>query len=232
MRTSCRKMELRRGARTWGGERGRAERAGACWVLCQGGELKPARVSGVGWDSRAVDCVHIAMRSQQPNPRTSTSTCPHTSPLRSRAPATHQPPTTHHQPPTVTTHCEPLVPGPALAMDRMPGRSCRSALWNSSSNSPPQMDSPPVPSPVGVVEQVEVVVVVVVEEAVSGATGKRRHTHLRLRRPDCHQLRPHTTPLDSVRCRINYPPPPPPHQPPNPARLPPRTHPAGLLSGS
>ena len=36
---------------------------------------------------------------------------------------------------------------PALAMLRMPGRSCRRVLWNSSSNSPPQMDSPPVPSP-------------------------------------------------------------------------------------
>lgn len=42
---------------------------------------------------------------------------------------------------------------PALAMDRMPGRSWRSVGLNSSSNSPPQMDSPPVPSPAGQQQQ-------------------------------------------------------------------------------
>lgn len=46
-------------------------------------------------------------------------------------------------------NCEPLVPGPALAMLRVYGRSCLSVAWNSSSNSPPQMLSPPMPVPVG-----------------------------------------------------------------------------------
>ena len=39
--------------------------------------------------------------------------------------------------------------GPALAMDTVKGRSCRRLGWNSSWNSPPQMLSPPVPSPSG-----------------------------------------------------------------------------------
>lgn len=43
----------------------------------------------------------------------------------------------------------PLVFGPAFAMLRMPGLSCFRLAWNSSSNSPPQMLSPPVPSPSG-----------------------------------------------------------------------------------
>ena len=54
-------------------------------------------------------------------------------------------------PPTVGTtvikNCEPFVFGPALAMLTVYGRSCLKLRWNSSSNSPPQMDSPPVPSP-------------------------------------------------------------------------------------
>ena len=42
---------------------------------------------------------------------------------------------------------EPLVPGPALAMESVKGRSCRRLLLNSSSNSVPQMLCPPVPFP-------------------------------------------------------------------------------------
>lgn len=38
---------------------------------------------------------------------------------------------------------------PPLAMDSVKGLSCRRFRWNSSSNSPPQIDSPPVPSPRG-----------------------------------------------------------------------------------
>ena len=37
---------------------------------------------------------------------------------------------------------------PALAMETVYGRSCLSDGWNSSSNSPPQIDSPPQPVPV------------------------------------------------------------------------------------
>jgi len=48
---------------------------------------------------------------------------------------------------TVTKNCDPFVFGPALAMLTVYGRSCRSDGWNSSSNSPPQMLSPPVPLP-------------------------------------------------------------------------------------
>ena len=41
-------------------------------------------------------------------------------------------------------NCEPLVLGPALAMDRVPGPVCFS--WKfSSANFCPKMDSPPVP---------------------------------------------------------------------------------------
>ena len=47
----------------------------------------------------------------------------------------------------VMKNWEPLVLGPALAMLTVKGRSCFSDGWNSSSNSPPQMDSPPVPVP-------------------------------------------------------------------------------------
>jgi len=47
----------------------------------------------------------------------------------------------------VMKNCEPFVLGPALAMLSVYGRSCRSVGWNSSSNSPPQMLSPPVPIP-------------------------------------------------------------------------------------
>ena len=48
---------------------------------------------------------------------------------------------------TVMKNCDPLVLGPALAMLTVYGRSCLKFRWNSSSNSPPQIDSPPVPSP-------------------------------------------------------------------------------------
>ncbi len=44
-------------------------------------------------------------------------------------------------------HWLPLVPGPALAMDMVNGRSWRRLRLNSSANSPPQMLCPPVPSP-------------------------------------------------------------------------------------
>lgn len=50
---------------------------------------------------------------------------------------------------TVTKNCEPLEAGPALAILSVYGRSCLSVGWNSSSNSPPQMLSPPMPVPVG-----------------------------------------------------------------------------------
>lgn len=50
---------------------------------------------------------------------------------------------------TVMKNCEPLEAGPALAMLSVYGRSCLSVGWNSSSNSPPQMLSPPMPVPVG-----------------------------------------------------------------------------------
>lgn len=46
-------------------------------------------------------------------------------------------------------NCEPLEAGPALAILSVYGRSCLSVGWNSSSNSPPQMLSPPMPVPVG-----------------------------------------------------------------------------------
>ena len=39
--------------------------------------------------------------------------------------------------------------GPALAYDRRYGKLCFNDGWNSSSKSPPQIDSPPVPLPVG-----------------------------------------------------------------------------------
>lgn len=50
---------------------------------------------------------------------------------------------------TVMKNCEPLVPWPAFAMLSVYGRSCLNVAWNSSSNSPPQMLSPPMPVPVG-----------------------------------------------------------------------------------
>lgn len=43
----------------------------------------------------------------------------------------------------------PFVFGPAFAMESVYGRSWRNDGWNSSLKSPPQMDSPPVPVPVG-----------------------------------------------------------------------------------
>merc|ERR1719440_68474 len=55
----------------------------------------------------------------------------------------------HGQGTVVTKNCDPLVLGPALAIDNVKGLSCFKDLWNSSSNSPPQMLSPPVPSPCG-----------------------------------------------------------------------------------
>jgi len=48
---------------------------------------------------------------------------------------------------TIMKNCDPFVFGPALAMLTVYGRSCRSDGWNSSSNSPPQILSPPVPLP-------------------------------------------------------------------------------------
>ena len=45
-------------------------------------------------------------------------------------------------------HWLPLVPGPALAIESVKGRSWRRLRLNSSENSPPQMLCPPVPSPV------------------------------------------------------------------------------------
>ena len=58
-------------------------------------------------------------------------------------------PSSHGVTTVVMKNCEPLVPGPELAMDTVPALSCRSVLTISSSNSPPQMDVPPVPSPSG-----------------------------------------------------------------------------------
>lgn len=43
----------------------------------------------------------------------------------------------------VMKNCEPLVLGPLFAMETVKGRSCLRVLTNSSSNSPPQIDSPP-----------------------------------------------------------------------------------------
>ena len=43
--------------------------------------------------------------------------------------------------------CIPFVFGPPFAILTVKGRSWRKLWWNSSSNSPPQMLSPPVPSP-------------------------------------------------------------------------------------
>ena len=48
-----------------------------------------------------------------------------------------------------STKAHPLVLRPVLAMLQTPGRSCLSDGTISSSKSPPQMDSPPVPSPRG-----------------------------------------------------------------------------------
>lgn len=70
----------------------------------------------------------------------------------------------HGQGTVVMKNCEPFVFGPAFAMLSVYGLqtsaheeisvtgtylSCLSCGWNSSSNSWPQMDSPPVPSPSG-----------------------------------------------------------------------------------
>ena len=49
---------------------------------------------------------------------------------------------------TVIKNCDPLVFGPALAILTVYGLSCFNVGWNSSSNSPPQIDSPPVPVPI------------------------------------------------------------------------------------
>ena len=49
----------------------------------------------------------------------------------------------------LAAHCEPLLLGPAFAIDTVKGRSCLRLRLNSSSNSPPQMLWPPVPSPAG-----------------------------------------------------------------------------------
>ena len=48
---------------------------------------------------------------------------------------------------TVMKNCDPLVLGPALAMLTVNARSCFKVGWNSSSNSPPHIDSPPLPVP-------------------------------------------------------------------------------------
>ena len=52
---------------------------------------------------------------------------------------------------TVMKNWEPLVLGPAFAMLTTNGLSCLSIGCSSSSNSPPQMDSPPVPVPTKIV---------------------------------------------------------------------------------
>mmetsp|Transcript_9058 Transcript_9058/g.29940 ORF Transcript_9058/g.29940 Transcript_9058/m.29940 type:complete len:377 (-) Transcript_9058:1508-2638(-) len=49
----------------------------------------------------------------------------------------------------VMKNWEPFVFGPAFAIETVKGRSCRSERWNSSSNSCPQIEVPPVPSPSG-----------------------------------------------------------------------------------
>ena len=48
----------------------------------------------------------------------------------------------------VMKNCEPLVLGPQLAIDTVNGRSCLNLGWNSSWKSDPQIDVPPVPSPI------------------------------------------------------------------------------------
>ena len=47
----------------------------------------------------------------------------------------------------VMKNWEPLVLGPAFAIESVNARSCRKAGANSSANSLPQMLVPPVPSP-------------------------------------------------------------------------------------
>ena len=47
----------------------------------------------------------------------------------------------------VEAYWEPLVPGPAFAIDKVKGRSWRKLRLNSSSNWSPHMLCPPVPSP-------------------------------------------------------------------------------------
>ena len=42
----------------------------------------------------------------------------------------------------VTKNCDPFVPGPAFAILNVNGLSCFKCFTNSSSNSPPQIDSP------------------------------------------------------------------------------------------
>ena len=53
---------------------------------------------------------------------------------------------------TVMKNCDPLVLGPALAMLTVNGLSCLRLGWNSSSNSWPHIDVPPVPVPLNMLE--------------------------------------------------------------------------------
>jgi hypothetical protein len=50
---------------------------------------------------------------------------------------------------TVMKNCDPLVLGPAFAMLSVYGLSCFNIGWNSSSNSCPHIEVPPVPFPCG-----------------------------------------------------------------------------------
>ena len=54
-----------------------------------------------------------------------------------------------HAPSRTHFACSPFVPGPELAIDRTPAPVWWSSRWSSSSNLPPQTDSPPRPVPVG-----------------------------------------------------------------------------------
>ena len=58
-------------------------------------------------------------------------------------------PSSHGVATVVMKNCDPFVFGPALAMETVYGRSCLRSRVISSSNSPPHMETPPVPSPSG-----------------------------------------------------------------------------------
>lgn len=49
----------------------------------------------------------------------------------------------------VMKNCEPFVSGPELAIERIPAPVCFKSGWISSANSPPYIEVPPRPVPVG-----------------------------------------------------------------------------------
>ena len=58
-------------------------------------------------------------------------------------------PSSHGVGASVMKNCDPLVFGPLLAMDKTPAPVCFSSRVISSSNLPPNADTPPRPVPVG-----------------------------------------------------------------------------------